>query len=309
MFGPAAKKSRPAAGSSKASGKDKEEGDAESSALQPAGSASTFSVEDFKASLSEEEKELLELECETMGPTWYAHLKEEVRKSYFTNLKKFLRTEGVIGTVDKKPLPVFPPAKDIYSWSRGSELGNVRVVIIGQDPYHDDGQAHGLCFSVRPGIKIPPSLVNIYKELKTEYPGFVPPKHGCLQSWANNGVLLLNTCLTVRPHKANSHANKGWESFTSSVISIIDKHGGTSLGGRFGGGVVFMAWGAPALKRVEKVNKTKHLVLSCAHPSPLSAHRGFFGNNHFKKANEWLEQRYGVEATVDWCNLEIPKDE
>ncbi|KAG8728475.1 hypothetical protein FRC11_010976, partial [Ceratobasidium sp. 423] len=159
-----------------------------------------------------------------------------------------------------------------------------------------------LCFSVRPGVQVPPSLRNMYKEIKSSYPSFEPPKHGYLTSWANQGVLLLNTSLTVRAGQAGSHAGKGWETFTDAVVKAVDKYGGASLSGSngVGRGVVFMAWGAWAGKRVAGLDK---------HPSPLSANRGFIGNGHFKKANDWLEQRYGIDSGIDWCNVDIEAKE
>ncbi|KAI0297237.1 uracil-DNA glycosylase [Multifurca ochricompacta] len=196
-------------------------------------------------------------------------------------------------------------ARNIYSWSNYTPLGKVRVVMIGQDPYHGPRQAHGLCFSVPPGVSTPPSLRNIYAEIKAEYEEFVPPKHGNLIPWAEAGVLMLNTCLTVRAHSAGSHQGKGWEQFTDRVIEAVDRYGGANLGEKTGSGrgVVFLAWGAWAAKRVAKLSKTKHLILSSAHPSPLSANKGFFGNGHFRKANDWLEARYGADGRVDWCRL------
>lgn len=153
---------------------------------------------------------------------------------------------------------------------------------------------------MRSNVKTPPSLKNIYKEIKTDYPHFTPPNHGYLGSWARQGVLLINTAMTVRAHQANSHSKKGWEEFTDSILRAIDA--------RPGPGVVFLAWGQPALKRINNTISsagTKHLILSSAHPSPLSASRGFFGNAHFRRTNEWLVEQYGnEEAAVDWCNLE-----
>lgn len=182
--------------------------------------------------------------------------------------------------------------------SRHTPLTNVKAVILGQDPYHNVNQAHGLCFSVRPPTPAPPSLKNIYVALKKDYPDFKePPKNGgLLTPWADSGVLLLNTCLTVRAHEANSHANKGWEKFTQKVIDTVEK--------RRTRGVVFLAWGKPAQSRCKKINKTRHLVLESVHPSPLSAARGFFDCGHFKKANAWLKERYGEDGTIDW-NLDV----
>ncbi|EIN03706.1 uracil-DNA glycosylase [Punctularia strigosozonata HHB-11173 SS5] len=238
-----------------------------------------------------------------MGKSWLKVLKDEIRKPYFLALKRFLLAEGLTG-LDAN-CQIYPPPRQIYSWSTHTPLGKVKVVIIGQDPYHGPGQAHGLCFSVLPGVAVPPSLKNIYAEIKSEYPSFTPPRHGDLTSWADQGVLLLNTFLTVRPGKAGSHGKQGWESFTDKVVDAVDKHGGANLGAKTGTGrgVVFLCWGAWAAKRTEKLNKSKHLILKSAHPSPLSAHKGFLGNGHFRKANDWLEAKYGPDACVDWCRL------
>lgn len=178
----------------------------------------------------------------------------------------------------------------------------MKAVILGQDPYHNINQAHGLCFSVRPPTPAPPSLKNIYKCIKKEYPDFTPPPNngGLLTPWADRGILLLNTCLTVRAHEANSHAGKGWEAFTQKVIDTVARVRTT--------GVVFLAWGNPAQKRVAKVNQQRHLILKTVHPSPLSADRGFFDCGHFKKTNEWLVKRYGEGGEIDW-NLNVkPED-
>ena len=176
----------------------------------------------------------------------------------------------------------------------------MKAVILGQDPYHNHNQAHGLCFSVRPPTPAPPSLKNMYIALKNDYPSFTPPPKngGLLTPWAEQGVLMLNTCLTVRAHEANSHSNKGWEKFTQKVIDTVAKVRGK--------GVVFLAWGAPAAKRVAKINKAKHLVLQSVHPSPLSAHKGFMTCGHFKKTNDWLALRYGVDEVINW-DLDMPK--
>ncbi|TFK30386.1 uracil-DNA glycosylase [Coprinopsis marcescibilis] len=230
------------------------------------------------------------LEKDTMDPTWYEALKKEFEKPYFKQLKKFLATEMASNKV-------FPTLNNIYSWSRFTPLSEVKVVIVGQDPYHDDGQAHGLSFSVLPPNAPPPSLRNIYKQIASDYPGFVPPKkNGDLSPLASQGVLWLNTSLTVRAHKAGSHAKKGWETFTTQVMrTVLEREGDIS-------GVVFLAWGLPAQKTCAalKIDKKKHLLLQSAHPSPLSASRGFFGNEHFKKSNEWLESKYGEDAKIDW---------
>ncbi|KAJ4463419.1 uracil-DNA glycosylase [Lentinula edodes] len=253
-----------------------------------------FSLKAFQDSLNEEQARLLRLECAVMGKSWLKVLKDEIKQPYFIALKRFL----------------WDQAKDIYSWSE-TPLGKVKVVIIGQDPYPGPNQAHGLCFSVRLGVPIPPSLINIYAEIKNEYPEFEPPKHGNLASWASAGVLMLNSSLTVEARKPNSHSDKGWERFTDKVIDVVDRWGGASIkigssgeASGVGRGVVFLAWGAFAEKRVARLNKDKHLILKSSHPSPKSAHRGFLGNGHFRAANTWLEEKYGPEGPVDWCRFD-----
>ncbi|KAL4065263.1 uracil-DNA glycosylase, partial [Scleroderma citrinum] len=220
---------------------------------------------------------------------WRTALVAEFSKPYFLKLKDFLRSEHT-------SYVVYPPVKDIYSWSRLTPLESVKVVVLGQDPYHNTGQAHGLSFSVLPPTKLPGSLKNIYKQLSNDIPEFKPPTTGNLTPLARAGVLWLNTCLTVRAHAANSHAKKGWESFTDAVIQAV-------LNREDGKGVVFFAWGLPAQKTCERlsIDEKKHLVLRSVHPSPLSAHRGFLGNGHFKRANEWLRERSGVG--IDWTVL------
>ncbi|SCV74697.1 BQ2448_7726 [Microbotryum intermedium] len=267
----------------------------------------TFSPTAYLASLpsvgpSPTTRELLSLECATLDPSWLALLKDEITKDYFLDLKRFLWNEGVQGS-ESTTNKVFPPARDIYSWSRHCPLDKVKVVVIGQDPYHNDGQAHGLAFSVRPGVAVPPSLRNMYKELSNKYPDFVAPKTGDLTPWARSGVLLLNTSLTVRARQAGSHSGKGWELFTDKVIDLVDRFGGSDGAGKLGKGVVFFAWGAWAAKRVAKLDTAKHLVLKSAHPSPLSAHRGFLNNGHFKQANEWIEKKYGPDGIIDWSSI------
>ncbi|KAL9714208.1 uracil DNA glycosylase [Leucoagaricus gongylophorus] len=269
-----------------------------------------FSLSEFRNSLNEEQQRLLQLEYESLGRSWLKLLKDEITKDYFISLKRFLWEEGVRGPNDTpKSCKVYPPAKDIYAWSK-TPLGKIKVVIIGQDPYHGAGQAHGLCFSVPLGVPAPPSLRNIYQELKAEYPEFQIPKHGNLTAWASNGVLLLNTCLTVRAGDAGSHSNQGWEKFTDKVVDVVDRYGGANISrmtedsdsNGIGRGVVFLAWGAWAAKRVEKLSATKHLILKSAHPSPFSANRGFIGNKHFCTANEWLERKY-ARKIGSWIDL------
>ncbi|KAI1209732.1 uracil-DNA glycosylase [Annulohypoxylon truncatum] len=247
-----------------------------------------FDKAKWVAGLTPEQKRHLQLEIQTLDPSWLAHLKDEIVTPEFIELKKFLESEIKSG---KK---VFPPREDVYSWSRHTPFHTVKCVILGQDPYHNINQAHGLAFSVRPPTPAPPSLRNMYIALAKDYPSFVPPpnKSGLLTPWAERGVLLLNTCLTVRAHEPNSHAKRGWERFTQKVIDVVAQ--------RRTRGVVFLAWGAPAAKRVAKVDGKRHLVLKSVHPSPLSASRGFFDCGHFKATNEWLALRYGESEVIDW---------
>ncbi|KAH9892072.1 uracil-DNA glycosylase [Xylariomycetidae sp. FL2044] len=247
-----------------------------------------FDKAKWVATLTPEQKKHLALEIQTLDPSWLAHLKDEITSPEFMALKKFLDSEVKSG---KK---VFPPREDVYAWSRHTPFHSVKCVIVGQDPYHNHNQAHGLAFSVRPPTPAPPSLKNMYIALTKDYPSFSPPpnKGGLLTPWADRGVLLLNTCLTVRAHEANSHANRGWERFTQRVIDLVAQ--------KRTRGVAFMAWGKPAEKRVAKVDPKRHLVLKSVHPSPLSASRGFFDCGHFRKANEWLVGRYGEGGEIDW---------
>ncbi len=215
--------------------------------------------------------------------TWHDVLAEEKQQPYF------IETLQRVADVRRAGITVYPPAKDVFNAFRYTELGDIKVVILGQDPYHGPGQAHGLAFSVLPGIAPPPSLVNMYKELEGSLPGFQRPNHGYLESWARQGVLLLNTVLTVEAGKAHSHASFGWETFTDKVISLINAHCE---------GVVFLLWGAHAQKKGSIIDRQRHVVLQAPHPSPLSAHRGFFGCGHFIKANEYLAER-GLPP-IDW---------
>ncbi|KZV99099.1 uracil-DNA glycosylase [Exidia glandulosa HHB12029] len=228
------------------------------------------------------------LEEQTMGADWREALAPEFSKAYFKTLKSFLKVEA-------KSNKIFPPMKDIYSWSRLTPLNEVKVVILGQDPYHDDGQAHGLAFSVLPPTKTPPSLRNIYKQLAADIPGFKIPKSGDLSPLARQGVLWLNTALTVKAHAANSHQKKGWLNLTTAALRAVTS--------RPSKGVVVMAWGKNAQALCSGVDDKKNLILQSAHPSPLSASRGFLGNEHFKKANEWLRETYGEDGGVDWTVL------
>jgi uracil-DNA glycosylase len=214
---------------------------------------------------------------------WADVLAEEKQLPYFQHILQTVANERAAGKV------IYPPQQEVFNAFKLTELGEVKVVILGQDPYHGAGQAHGLCFSVLPGIKPPPSLVNIYKELATDIKGFVVPKHGCLQTWAEQGVLLLNTVLTVEQGQAHSHAKLGWETFTDKVIELISQHGE---------GVVFLLWGSHAQRKGGVIDHDKHHVLNAPHPSPLSAHRGFLGCRHFSTCNALLEQQ-GKQG-IDW---------
>ena len=212
---------------------------------------------------------------------WAPVLRSEYSKPYYRKLYDFIHTEYATRQI-------FPPAEDIFNAFHLTPLSRVKVVIIGQDPYHEPGQAHGLCFSVQKGVEIPPSLQNIYKELHDDI-GFTIPDHGCLTHWAEQGVLLLNAVLTVRAHAVASHRNKGWEEFTDAVIRAVNEVDRP---------VVFMLWGGFARSKRPMLTNPKHLVLEAPHPSPLSAYRGFFGCRHFSKANQFLTEN-GVEP-VDW---------
>lgn len=215
--------------------------------------------------------------------TWHDVIGQEKQQSYFVDTLKFVAGERAEGKI------IYPPQEDVFNAFRSTEFSQVKVVILGQDPYHGPNQAHGLSFSVKPGVPAPPSLVNIYKELATDIPGFVRPTHGYLQSWADQGVLLLNTVLTVEAGKAHSHAKLGWETFTDKVIETLNTHRE---------GVVFMLWGSHAQKKGSIIDPKRHRILKAPHPSPLSAHRGFLGCQHFSTANQLLEEQ-GL-TLIDW---------
>jgi uracil-DNA glycosylase len=217
-----------------------------------------------------------------LEPGWKAVLGEEFDKPYMQALGEFLRSEKAAGK------EIFPPGGLIFNALNSTPLERVKVVIIGQDPYHGPGQAHGLCFSVQPGVPVPPSLANIFKELKRDL-NIDPPNHGCLQHWAEQGVLLLNTSLTVEQGKAGSHASAGWQPFTDKVIEVVSRERPH---------LVFLLWGAHAQSKERLIDPTKHLILRSPHPSPLSAHRGFIGNGHFGRTNKFLEQ-HGL-GPIDW---------
>ena len=212
---------------------------------------------------------------------WLPALKMEFSKDYYKKLFEFVKDEY-------SKTVVYPPSDDIFNALHYTPLSEVKVLILGQDPYFNPGQAHGLCFSVRPGVEIPPSLRNIYTELNSDLGLFIP-NNGYLEKWARQGVLLLNTVLTVRGGMAGSHQNKGWEKFTDAIIRKINEKDSP---------VVYMRWGKPAQSKIRMLNNDKHLILTAPHPSPLSAYRGFFGCRHFSRANKFLEER-GL-SPIDW---------
>jgi len=217
-----------------------------------------------------------------LHPQWQEMLGAEFNKEYMQSLREFLIQRKQQGAV------IYPPGSQWFAALNNTPFDQVRVVILGQDPYHGPGQAHGLCFSVMPDIKVPPSLVNIYKEMKTDL-SIDQPKHGCLISWAQQGVLLLNATLTVEQGNAGAHQGKGWEQFTDQVIRTVNDHLES---------VVFILWGSFAQKKASMIDSSKHLILKSVHPSPLSAHRGFWGCGHFSTANNYLQQR-GLQP-IDW---------
>ncbi|RYD56469.1 MAG: uracil-DNA glycosylase [Sphingobacteriales bacterium] len=214
--------------------------------------------------------------------SWKEQLKEEFKQDYFKAIREFLRAEKVAGKT------IYPAGQNIFNAFNTTPFDEVKVVILGQDPYHNPGQAHGLSFSVPKGVQPPPSLVNIFKEIHEDL-GLPIPKHGNLEHWAKQGVLLLNAALTVEAHKPMSHSKVGWHHFTDDVIRIVSEKKEH---------VVFILWGAFAKGKAVLIDTNKHLVLTSAHPSPLSAHNGFFGSKHFSKANKWLEQK-GL-GPIDW---------
>lgn len=214
---------------------------------------------------------------------WLALIGDQFEQPYMHALEHFLQAEQAAGKV------IYPPAGQIFQALQCTLPAQVKVVILGQDPYHGPGQAHGLCFSVAPGVKPPPSLVNIFKELQRDLQLPVP-RHGCLQAWAEQGVLLLNTVLTVEQGRAGSHAGKGWETFTHCLIERLAAQES---------GLVFMLWGNHAQKKAAHIDPSRHCLLTSVHPSPLSAHRGFIGCGHFSAANAYLQQQ--GKAVIDWA--------
>lgn len=222
-----------------------------------------------------------------LDPSWKEQLQDEFEKPHMKSLKAFLKNRKEAG---KK---IYPKGSEFFNALNTTPFEDVKVVILGQDPYHGPGQAHGLSFSVRPGVRPPPSLLNIFKELEKDM-GIQRPKHGYLESWARQGVLLLNATLSVEEGQPGSHQGKGWEEFTDAVLDALNKHGEH---------IVFMLWGSFAQKKGARIDRKKHLVLTAPHPSPLSAHRGFFGSRHFSKANEYLKAHH-IEP-IDWNLTDI----
>ena len=216
-----------------------------------------------------------------IGNSWDEKLSGEFDKEYYLQLREFLKEEYSTRTV-------YPDMYDIFNALKYTPYEDVRAVILGQDPYHEPGQAHGLCFSVQKGVQTPPSLVNIFRELKDDL-GIDPPAHGCLESRAKNGVLLLNTVLTVREHAAHSHKGKGWEIFTDHVIRLLNERPEP---------MVFILWGRPAGMKADLITSPQHEIITGAHPSPLSAHRGFFGGRYFSRTNDFLTR--SGSTPIDW---------
>lgn len=217
-----------------------------------------------------------------LHPSWLTHLAGEFEQPYMQQLRNFLREEKRLGKV------IYPASKNIFNAFNTTPLDQVKVVILGQDPYHGINQAHGLSFSVQPGVAVPPSLQNIYKELARDL-ALVMPHHGCLQSWAEQGVLLLNATLTVEQARAGAHQGRGWETFTDNAIRVVNRECA---------GVVFMLWGSYAQKKGAFIDRNKHLVLTAPHPSPLSAYRGFIGCGHFSAANRYLGEQ--GKLPINW---------
>ncbi|WP_129713642.1 uracil-DNA glycosylase [Pedobacter sp. SYP-B3415] len=218
-----------------------------------------------------------------LEPGWLAVLEQEFEKNYMVNLRAFLEEEK------HKGMKIYPKGSEIFNALNTTSFDNVKVVILGQDPYHGAGQAHGLSFSVQKGVVIPPSLKNIYKELEADIPGFRTPAHGNLTHWAEQGVLLLNATLTVRASEAGSHQKRGWENFTDEIIRALSAKKKN---------VVFLLWGRYAQEKAALIDETKHHILKAAHPSPFSVHNGFFGSRHFSKTNELLRQ-HNLKP-IDW---------
>ena len=215
--------------------------------------------------------------------TWVSLLAEENQQDYFKETLQYIADKRASGTI------IYPQDQDVFAALTSTPFDQVKVVILGQDPYHGENQAHGLSFSVKKGVKIPPSLRNIYKELATDIDNFIIPEHGYLNSWTEQGVLLLNTVLTVEQSKAHSHKHLGWEQYTDKIIVLINEHLT---------GVIFLLWGSHAQKKGQHIDANKHFILTAPHPSPLSAHRGFLDCHHFSTTNELLLQQ--GKKPIDW---------
>lgn len=213
---------------------------------------------------------------------WNPHLRDQFDAPYWHELQTYVRGE-------RAQHEVYPPHDEVFAALHLTSYADIKVVILGQDPYHGPGQAHGLCFSVRPGVPVPPSLTNIYTEMEADL-GCARPAHGNLESWARQGVLLLNTTLTVRAHEAASHQRRGWERFTDQVLAVVNAKPER---------VVFILWGAAARKKAAAIDTSRHVVIESPHPSPLSAHRGFFGTRPFSRANAALTE--AGRTPIDWC--------
>ncbi|MCL1076689.1 uracil-DNA glycosylase [Parashewanella spongiae] len=218
-----------------------------------------------------------------MTSSWLSFIETETNKPYYQTLQHFITSERNAGKV------IYPNEEDVFSAFELTPLNKVKVVVIGQDPYHGPNQAHGLSFSVNKGVKIPPSLANIYKELATDIEGFEKPQHGDLRAWAEQGVLMLNTVLTVEQGKAHSHAKKGWEQFTDKALELLNQQPQQ---------IIFLLWGSHAIKKSEKITNPAHKILQGPHPSPLSAYRGFFGCRHFSSTNQLLEKN--AQQPIKW---------
>ena len=218
--------------------------------------------------------------------TWCDVIQSEQKQPYYQEIERILREKREAGKI------IYPATEHIFNAFKLTPLDEVKVVILGQDPYHGAGQAHGLSFSVLPGTPIPPSLANIYKALQQDIANFTVPTHGFLESWAKQGVLLLNSVLTVEAREADSHKELGWEIFTDKCIELINQHCQ---------GVVFLLWGKKAQKKAQLIDQTRHCILNAPHPSPLSAYRGFIGCRHFSQTNQWLEQQ--GKTAINWSDL------
>ena len=230
----------------------------------------------------------MKLESSSLAASWQKQIGNEFSEPYMQQLQDFLQQRKQMGKA------IYPPQEQIFNALNSTEFDQVKVVVLGQDPYHGLGQAHGLAFSVQKGVKVPPSLANIYKELQRDL-DLPVPSDGCLQAWAEQGVLLLNATLTVEQADAGAHQKQGWETFTDKIVQTLDEQRD---------GLVFMLWGSYAQKKGQMIDRSKHLVLESVHPSPLSAHRGFIGNGHFSQANAYLQQQ--GNKPIDWS---VPEEQ